>query len=62
MIVKEFFKTRKDGKVLFRTYSDQGCCVLQNETREVYEEAIDVEGAPYTYQETDIKTSEYEEH
>lgn len=52
MIVKEEFKTRADGVKLFRTYSDEGKQILQNETGIVYDEAIDVEGAPYTYSET----------
>ena len=51
-IVTEFFKTRNDDVKLFRTYSDEGKQILQNETGIVYDEAIDVEGAPYTYSET----------
>ncbi len=51
-IVTELFKTRNDGVKLFRIYSDEGKMVLQNETGIVYDEAIDVEGAPYTYSET----------
>lgn len=31
----------------------RGFYILQNETNTEYEEAIDVEGAPYTYSETD---------
>lgn len=52
MIVKEEYKTRADGVKLFRIYSDEGRQLLQNETGIVYTEAIDVEGAPYTYTET----------
>lgn len=57
-IVREFYKTRNDGVNLYRTYSDIGNYILQNETQIEYSEAIDVEGAPYTYSETDklIKT------
>ena len=55
MIVREFYKTRKDGVNLFRTYSDEGLYILQNETSVKYAEAIDVEDAPYTYSETDEK-------
>ena len=51
-IIKELYKTRADGVKLFRTYSDEGMQLLQNETGNVYDEAIDVEGAPYTYSET----------
>lgn len=51
MIVREEYMTRKDGVRLFRTYSDEGKDILQNETGIVYSEAIDVENAPYTYSE-----------
>lgn len=50
---KEFYKIREDGVKLFRTYSDCGMYLLQVETGNVYEEAIDVEGAPYTYIEVE---------
>lgn len=53
MIVKEEYKTRTDGVKLFRIYSDEGKQIIQNETGIVYEEAIDVENAPYTYTESD---------
>lgn len=53
MIVKEEFKTRADGVKLFRTYSDEGKLLIQNETGIKYAEAIDVENAPYTYSESD---------
>lgn len=53
MIVTEYFMTRKDGVVLNRTYSDAGFYILQNETGIKYSEAVDVEGAPFTYAETD---------
>ncbi len=53
MIIKEEYKTRADGVKLFRTYSDEGKQIIQNETGNVYAEAIDVENAPYTYSESD---------
>lgn len=53
MIIKEFYKTREDGVNLYRTYSDKGMKIRQNETGVTYSEAIDVENAPYTYSETD---------
>jgi hypothetical protein len=53
MIVREEFKTRGDGVKLYRTYSDEGKQIIQNETGILYSEAIDVEGAPYTYTESD---------
>ena len=61
MIVREFYRTRKDGVNLFRTYSDEGNYILQNETGVKYAEAIDVETAPYTYSETDEKIESSEE-
>lgn len=60
MIITEYFMTRKDGVVLNRTYSDQNLYILQNETGIEYSEAVDVDGAPYTYSETD-KLIEVEE-
>lgn len=53
MIIKEEYKIRADGVKLFRTYSDAGKYVVQNETGIAYSEAIDVENAPYTYAEGD---------
>lgn len=53
MIVTEFYMTRTDGVKLFRTYSDNGKMMLQNETGIKYAEAIDVENSGYTYSETD---------
>ena len=53
MIIREFYKTRKDGVNLYRTYSDKGVMLRQNETGILYGEPIDVEDAPYTYEETD---------
>lgn len=53
MIIKEEYKTRADGVKLFRTYSDEGKQIIQNETGILYAEAIDVENAPYTYTESD---------
>lgn len=53
MIIKEFYTTRADGVKLFRTYSNAGKCLIQNETGIEYTEAIDVENAPYTYSESD---------
>lgn len=53
MIVKEYYMTRADGVKLFRNYSDSGLKIVQNETGVTYDEAIDVETAPYTYSESD---------
>lgn len=55
MIVKEFYRQREDGVNLYRTYSDENYKIRQIETDLVYDEAIDVEGAEYTYEETEEK-------
>lgn len=52
MIVREYYERRFDGVNLYKTYSDAGYFILQNETGVKYGEAIDVESAPYTYSET----------
>ena len=60
MIQREFYTQRKDGVKLYRTYSDAGMIIRQNETGVEYAEAIDVEGTPYIYTETEtpIETPE----
>ena len=52
MVIREFHETRFDGVNLYRTYSDAGYYIKQLPTGGVYAEAIDVESAPYTYEET----------
>ena len=46
--------TLDDGMKLYRRHSDLKVKIRQVETGYVYDEAIDVENAPYTYVETDI--------
>ena len=60
MIIREFYRTRKDGVSLYRTYSDAGHLIRQTQTGAEYAEAIDVADAPYTYTETEtpIETPE----
>jgi hypothetical protein len=53
MIVREFYETRSDGVRLYKTYSDSGLMIRQNESGNLYSEAVDVEYAPFTYSETD---------
>ena len=53
MIKRELYTQRKDGVKLYRTYSDTGMIIWQNETDVEYAEAIDVEDASYTYTETE---------
>ena len=52
MIQQKIYKCKNKLKQIC-TYSDEGKYIIQNETGVKYEEAIDVEGAPYTYSETD---------
>ena len=53
MIVKEFYKTRKDGVDLYRSYSDENYMIQKVGTDEIYDEAIDIETATYEYVETE---------
>ena len=60
-IVREFYKTREDGVNLYRTYSDENYMIRKVGTEEIYEEAIDVENAPYEYEETEELREELSE-
>lgn len=51
MIVTEYYKTRADGVVLNRTYSDGGYMIERDGVR--YSEAIDPAELGRTYTETD---------
>lgn len=53
MIIKEFYATRKDGVNLYKTYSDKNVYIKKQGTDEEYDMAIDIENAPYTYEETE---------
>ena len=53
MIVREYLMTRKDGVKLYKTYSDQNKYIRKFGTEEEYDIAIDIENAPYTYEETE---------
>lgn len=53
MIVKEYYTTRKDGVKLYKTFSNANKIIHKVGTNEEYTEAIDIENAPYTYEETD---------
>lgn len=61
MIITEFFMTRFDGVKLYRTYSDINHYIIQHPTEIEYEEAVDIEDAPYTYTESDREIEEIEE-
>lgn len=60
-IVTEFYKETAEGVKLNRTYSDQELKIRKVDTDEVYNEAVDVEGAPFTYEETDQPIDRFEE-
>ena len=51
MIVTEYYRTREDGVVLNRTYSDEGFMIERDGIR--YSEAIDPAELGRTYTETD---------
>lgn len=54
MIIKYLFATRTDGVNLYRSYSNLGMMIRQDQTGVEYAEAVDVENSEYTYTETDI--------
>ena len=53
MIVKEYYGTRKDKVTLYTTYSENNKISHKIGTDEEYDIAIDVENAPFEYEETD---------
>ena len=50
-IKKEFVAETADGAKLYRTFSDENRKILQNETGIVFDDAVDVENAGFTYTE-----------
>lgn len=50
-IITEYYKTRADGVVLNRTYSDRGMMIERDGER--YDEAVDPAGLNRQYTETD---------
>lgn len=58
-IVTEYFKTRKDGVVLNRTYSDIGMMIERDGVQ--YSEAVDPADLERKYTETDIPIEVEEE-
>ena len=53
MIVKEYYGIRRDKVKLYKTYSDNNKIIHKIGTDEEYDIAIDVENAPFEYEETD---------
>lgn len=60
MIKTDFYMEREDGISLYRTYSDSGMIIQQEQTGIEYTEAIDVENSGYTYVETDTPIADDE--
>ncbi len=62
-IIKEEYKTLKNGTVLYKTYSDSSYKIKQVETDLIFEEAVDVESSTFIYEETEevIETQESEQ-
>lgn len=60
MIVREYLMTRKDGVKLYKTYSDQNKYIRKIGTDEEYDIAIDIENAPYIYEETEKEIEQAE--
>lgn len=54
MIKTELYTIRTDSVRLYRTYSDSGKMIRQEQSGVLYSEAIDPEGAPVSYTETGI--------
>lgn len=54
-ITRTYHSTRKDGVNLYLTKSDAGFYIGKVGTNEIYDEAIDVENAPFVYEETGEK-------
>ena len=61
MIIKEEYMTLKSGKKLYRTYSDLKVKIMQRPTGIIYDDAVDVEDAIYTYMETNEPIKEEDE-
>lgn len=63
-IERDFYVERSDGIKLFRTHSSNGVKIRKIGTDEVYDDAVDVETSPWTYEETDekIDTEEFVEN
>ena len=60
MLHTDFYRVREDGVNLYRSYSDKGMMIQQDQTGALYEEAIDIENRGFTYTETDIPVSSEE--
>ena len=50
-IKKELAGETAEGVKLYRTFSDENRKILQNETGLIYDDAVDVENAEFSYSE-----------
>lgn len=57
-IIKEYYKTRKDGVMLFKTYSTNSFKIRKIGTDEIYDQAIDIAPNKHIYEETSEKIEE----
>ena len=60
MVITEYYRTREDGVVLVRSYSDKGVYIHGGYPEGDYAEVIDPQDANRTYVETDIPIEETE--
>lgn len=60
-VKREYLLTRKDEVKLYKSYSIEGFYIRKVGTEEVYAEAVDVEDAPFTYEETEEKIEDIKE-
>ena len=60
-IIKDFYRTRKDGINLYKIYSNVDLYIHKIGTEEMYTEVIDIENAPYEYEETEEKIKKEED-
>lgn len=58
MVKRDYYFTRSDNVKLFISYSDAGMKIAQSPTGILYDSAVDVENAPYTYTETNEPVDE----
>lgn len=61
MLIRELYDTREDGVKLYRTYSDENYFIRKIGTNQFYEDALDIENAPFEYVETNEKILSAEE-
>lgn len=61
MIIREFYRVREDGVNLYRTYSNENKYIRNISTGNEYTEVINIENAPYEYEETEREIEKFEE-